>query len=580
MRGPGPELPAIAVIADAHFHDIEGDYDFEGVRIGNRRLTARSWGDTARSTRVFNESYAALPAALEQVCIRGIRHVVLLGDYTDDGQLATTGSLVRLLRHWRDRHRLSFYAIPGNHDVFGPFGKHQSTRFLNASGTTTLVTSDAEVAASDPGQPIVTPKMYCGGMPDGLLPMAEFGLNRNPAYLHWETPFGRSDDMHQRQRDLHSADGLTVRRLVDASYLVEPEDGLWLLMIDANVFEPRNGNRDISRKKAFLDSSNAGWNALLRVKPYLLEWIVDVCARAHSLGKRLLAFSHYPAIDPFEDATGSERALFGTTGIVRRTPEPAVADALVRAGLRVHFSGHLHVAARSSWTTGGETLTNIAVPSLVAFPAGFNIVRAGTETTEIETVSLASMPLDPDLLDLYRAETGQNPSTPEQALQARDYGEFLHRHMHALVVSRYLPRDWPEELCELAHHASLADLCLLLIGKPCEHGHARQTLLACKGDQTLSGILDDVTKAHCLDRASLSTSSFLQLVVDWYRLRQGSTDALPWIPADRLRIYRILAHEFGDASLAEQNSVQAFLTLFLGVLGRSIERAVRIPPKS
>ena len=36
--------------------------------------------------------------------------------------------------------------------------------------------------------------------------------------------------------------GKTVISLVDASYLVEPEAGLWLLMIDANVFEPRDGH--------------------------------------------------------------------------------------------------------------------------------------------------------------------------------------------------------------------------------------------------------------------------------------------------------------------------------------------------
>ena len=147
MPGFDPEIPAVAVIADAHFHDIEGNYDVDGVMVGGRRLTVRSWADTARSTRVFNESFAALPAALEDVCSRGIRHVVLLGDYTDDGQRTTTESVARLLRHWRDRHNMSFYAIPGNHDVFGPLGKHQSTRFLDASGTTTLVTSDAEIAA-------------------------------------------------------------------------------------------------------------------------------------------------------------------------------------------------------------------------------------------------------------------------------------------------------------------------------------------------------------------------------------------------------------------------------------------------
>lgn len=578
MPGFDPEIPAVAVIADAHFHDIEGNYDVDGVMVGGRRLTVRSWADTARSTRVFNESFAALPAALEDVCSRGIRHVVLLGDYTDDGQRTTTESVARLLRHWRDRHNMSFYAIPGNHDVFGPLGKHQSTRFLDASGTTTLVTSDAEIAALDPGQPIVTPKMYCDGMPNGLLPMAEFGLTRNAAYRHWETPFGASDEFELRQHDLHSADGLTIRRLVDASYLVEPVDGLWLVMLDANVFEPRNGNRDIARKKAFLDSSNAGWNALLRVKPYLIDWIADVCARADSLGKHLLAFSHYPVLDPFEDMSNSEETLFGMTDFARRTPVPAVTETLVRAGLKLHFSGHLHVSARTDWASGTQCLTNIAVPSLVAFPAGYTIVRAGRTTPEIETVSLASMPLDPDLLDLYRAETGTPDATSEPALEAQNYGEFLNRHMQALVVSRYLPKDWPPELRELALHVSLADLCILLLGDTLQIEPPRETLDATRAKESMSSILDDWAKAHDLDRSSLNTSPLLQLVVDWYRLRQGSAEALTWVPAERLRVYRALAREFGDASLSEHKNLRDFLAIFLGVLGRSVERATRIVP--
>ncbi|UJW76685.1 metallophosphoesterase [Rhizobium sp. SL42] len=573
-------MPAVAVIADAHFHDIEGDYNVAGVDVGSRRLTLRSWADTARSTRVFNESFVALPAALEDVCSRGIRHVVLLGDYTDDGQRATTDSVARLLRHWRDRHNMSFYAIPGNHDVFGPLGKHQSTRFLNASGTTTLVTSDAEIAALDPGQPTVTPKMYCDGMPAGLLPMAEFGLTRNAAYRHWETPFGASDDFAMRRHDLHSADGLTTHRLVDASYLVEPADGLWLLMLDANVFEPRNGSRDIARKKAFLDSSNAGWNALLRVKPYLIDWIADVCARADRLGKRLMAFSHYPVLDPFEDVSGSEDVLFGRTDIARRTPVQAVGETLVRAGLRLHFSGHLHVAARSDWTSGSQGLTNIAVPSLVAFPAGYTIVRANGDTPETETVSLAKMPLDGDLLELYLAETSKPGEAPEPALQASNYGEFLNWHIHALVVSRYLPNDWPLELREFALHGSLADLCRLLLGKSLETTATREALNAMTGNGSMSAILDDWANAHDLDRANLNTSPLLDLVVDWYRLRQGSTQALAWVPATKLRIYRILATEFGDTSLTEHKSPRDFLAIFLGVLGRSIERATRGAPVS
>jgi 3',5'-cyclic AMP phosphodiesterase CpdA len=541
-------MARVAVIADAHFHDIEGDYDFPGIVVNGRRLTVRTFADTVHSTRVFNESFTALPAALDRIVAMGIRHVVLLGDYTDDGQRGTVASLVQLLAAYRDRHGLNFYAAPGNHDVFGPLGKHRDTRYVHAGGGTVLVTSDAEKAAEDPGRPVVTEKMYCDGVPAGIRALGDFGYFRRPGDLHFETPFGADDAPAAREHDLRSADGGTVRRLMDASYLVEPEDGLWLLMIDANVFEPRNGRRDIARKKAFLDSSDAGWNALLRVKPYLLAWIVDVAARAARKGKTLLAFSHYPALDPFEDETDSERALFGETNVAKRTPRPIVAETLIAAGLSLHFSGHLHVEARSRHYEGGRSLVNIAVPSLVAFPAGFVVVETGDGAPSVETVSLAETPLDADLLALYRAEQAREGLAPDPALAARDYGDFLHHHMRALVVHRFLPKEWPADMAQMARRMTLADLCRLMAGGMPPAG---------------------------LDTGPLEAVPLLDLVADWYCLRQSPAAAPAHIAPDRLACYRSLAERFGDLAPATEDGPRRFFAIFLGVLGRSLGRASR-----
>lgn len=60
-------LPSVAVIADAHFHDTAADFGFPGIEVDGERITMRSWSDTRRSTRVFNESADALHAALEEV---------------------------------------------------------------------------------------------------------------------------------------------------------------------------------------------------------------------------------------------------------------------------------------------------------------------------------------------------------------------------------------------------------------------------------------------------------------------------------------------------------------------------------
>lgn len=421
---------SVAVLADVHFHDTTADFG-TGVMLEGRRRALRSWQDTATGARAVNESAASLERALEIIRARGIRHVVLLGDYTDDGQVETTARLAALLRDRSERHGLHFYAIPGNHDIYGPHGKHNSTRLSTAPDRSVLVTSDPEVASSEAGA-VLAPGMFCAGQPQGLGPMSDFGLFRQPAYRHWESPFGPDDATDTRMYEARSPDGGVSHRLFDASYLVEPEDGLWLLMLDANVFRPRAGIADSRRKRAFHDPSTAGWNEVLREKSFLLAWIADVHRRAVAEEKRLLVFSHYPVADPFED-DGSERALFGDSEIAKRTPGPEVAAHLARLGLRQHFGGHIHA--------NGETqvagLTHISVPSTSAFPPGFVLVHA----KGVETVSLADLPLPEDLLAFYRA-SGATPAT--------DLGPFLWHQIQQRARKHHMPRLFPQGVSALA----------------------------------------------------------------------------------------------------------------------------------
>lgn len=515
------DLPRVAVIADAHFYDVACDFGAGGVMLGGRSVMVRPWADTRAAARVYNESRAALEAALEAVMARGIRHVVLLGDYTDDGQSALTGALAGFLRGYAGR--LAFYAIPGNHDLYASHGKHQSMRVRTAAGGSVLVTSDAEMAAQEPGA-VLSGAMYCEGAERALRPMAEFGLFRRPEYLHWETPFGDDDSVAARSFDAPSADGGVVQRVMEASYLVEPAPDLWLLMLDANVFEPRNGRHDPARKRAFHDPSDAGWNAVLRVKPHLLGWIADVCGRAKVGGKTLLAFSHYPVVDPFEDAAQSEAALFGNTEVLRRTPLPEVAVALRRAGLEHVFTGHLHVNG-DVWA---GCLRNIAVPSLVSFPPGFKTAAAGAEMV-VETVSLGQMPLDPGLRTIYGAEAG-----------GEDFGGFLRAQMRRRVLERRVPRDWPRDIASWAMGARVADL---------------RVLMGAEGAEVLDGL------------------PLGEVIADWYALRQAGGLAAGYVEPERLELYQRLA-AFGRVT-PPGAGMQPFFARFLAVLGVSLRRMAR-----
>ena len=503
----GSNLPRIAVIADAHFHDPGGDCGLPGIGMAPafRRLA-----ETARSTRLFNESATALRRALDDVAARGIRLVVLLGDYSDDGQIATLAGLARLLDGYRQRHGIAFFAVPGNHDIFGPDGRHRSKRFLAAGGGYGIVTSDPGFRDAEADRVWVSGAMYCQGYPQGLRALPGVGFFRSDDYLHWETPFGTSDAPAARHHAI-MAPGGAVHRLMDASYLVEPAEGLWLMMIDANVFVPRGE----AAADGYADSTDAGWTAMLRHKRFVLDWMAGVAARARALGKCLLTFSHYPALGPLDGSWAEERATLGASGLSRRIPEASASDAVLATGIGVHFSGHLHINDTSRLRRGGEVLVNVSLPSLVAYPAAYKIVTPGAGGIGVQTVEIGDMALDPAIMARYRAEAAQTGLKAGRLLGAADYGALLWEHAGHLVARRHLRREWPADLAALVTGSSLADLAAMALDGGDPQG-----------------------RAGAADAAAMPALEFLE---DWYRLRMGGELAATAIAPDRLRLYRRIA---------------------------------------
>ncbi|MGV8938689.1 MAG: metallophosphoesterase family protein [Allorhizobium sp.] len=543
---------SLAVIADAHFHDIEGDYAVPGIAVGERRLTLQTWARSRESTRVFNESAGAFDRALETIATRGIRNVVLLGDYTDDGQRRTTASLERRLADHEARFGTRFYALPGNHDMFGPWGRHQSRYLLQEDGLPVLVTSDGR--DPQPGT-VVTQQMYCDGYPNALLSMARHGYFRRAGDIWWETPFGDDDALEARTYEVVSKDGQNRHRLIDASYLVEPEEGLWLLMIDANVFEPNNGTFKTGSKGAFIDSTGAGWNAMLRLKPFIFEWMRDVSARARALDKVLLTFSHYPAINPLGgDGADFEQKLFPDGMLAQRAPRDAVAAALIAAGIPLHFSGHWHINGVSRFENAAGQLTNISVPSLVAFPPAFDVVAVQGDMAEVETVDLSSLAVDREIMDLYRRESRQAALPEDAALRDDTYGAFLKGHTQALVIHRFFPREWPPEVvCVIADMTAMDLLCDPMT---CPRAGAFPSVDFAISADELNGI--DVSG----------------LVADWYLLRQGGSLALSILGEGRVALLQGISGLYLESVADEENrSVAHYLATFFRSLRMYLDRA-------
>lgn len=542
--------PRIAVIADPHVHDPFADYGFSGMEIEGRRMTLRLLADSARSTRVFNESHQAFHQALDDIVAADIRHVVLLGDYSDDGQIATVESIACVLQSYEHRFGMRFFATTGNHDIFGDRGRHRAKRFMNADGTYSVVGSDAAVRDRGARAIIQSDRMYCRGYPEGLGPMASFGFFPRSHDIHWETPFGSDGEPLTRSYDVHSPDGRSTRRLMDGSYLVEPFAGVWLLMIDANVFVPVDGMM-AGDEGSLADSTSAGWNAMLLHKRFILDWMQDVAGRAKAGGKALLAFSHYPVLDPLNGTVTDELALLGKTGMTERIPRIAVAEAMADAGIDIHFSGHLHVNDTARRAVATRHVINIAVPSLVAFPAAYKIVTIDEARVEIETKEI-DMPLDGAVRSAYAQEIACSGVDVGGLERVADYGRFLFEHLGYLAGRRYLKRDWPTDMAALFRNATLRDIAFLAhLEDACEAGEALVRLETLRENDA----------AHPGTTVTISADiTALDFLGDWYRLRMGSGLAMRWIGDERLAAYRAVGTLLGDRQWP-QGTVQQRLSL-------------------
>ncbi|MBT1157471.1 metallophosphoesterase [Aminobacter anthyllidis] len=534
----------IAVIADPHFHDINHR---QGVGVGEG-AAIRTLADTAASTRVFNESYHATRALLDDIVRRGISLVVVAGDLTDDGQQSTMAAATALLDDYARRFGLRFVATAGNHDLYAIHGRHQSKRFLNTDGSHTLVSSDPAMQQGDSVERIVSDQMYCGGYGTAIPALGAYGFFRREGDLHWECPFGSDDRLEARSFEIVSADGFTRRRMIDASFLVEPVEGLWLLSIDANVFEPKDGDLDPRLEKSYHDSTDAGWNSMPRNKGFVLDWMRDVAARARASGKRLIAFSHYPIVDPLNGTSTDEARLLNDTSFLRRTPNPEVSKVAAATGIKIHFSGHLHINDTAVFRDGDDFLVNIAVPSMVGFPPAYKIVDVGSDRLGIETVTIADVPGYDAAFPYYRIEAAREGLSARVA-EAENHADFLSRHLAEMVRHRYLPKEWPQDLARLVPQLTLGDLDAFA-----------GSLLPLTVEDATAIVGREQDGAGAMDALPL-----FEVIVDWYRLRKGREIALDFIDPARIAAYRLTAQRYAAGSWP-QGSLQDRLGSFMRMM--------------
>ncbi|WP_287677857.1 metallophosphoesterase [Bacteroides sp.] len=405
---------SIAFVSDIHFRDLSA--------INDSSLQLSKMKDQIMSTRLFNENYYACFSTLDNIAERNIKIVVITGDLTDDSQKENVEGISRVLKYYEDKYNMKFFLMTGNHDPSRPF---------NYIGNNQV-------------------KL---GYEDILKSWHDYGFFPLENYIYWESPYYKND-LNSYSYQLSSKNAFLHNRkynikgynpsIVDASYLVEPVKGLWLLAIDASVYPPGAVCNDsiVGFKGASL-----GYNGFIHDKNHLLSWIKDVCNRARKYNKCLVAFSHYPMVDLYGYLSDKSKKIIYNEAEIKRIPKSHVSDSLADTGLKIHFGGHLHVNNTAVYTSEkGNSFVNIQVPSISGYLPAYKILHIkNKDDFDIETVLLDKVDKFDNFFQFYEKEynaTTEN-SWDYDIIKSSNYVDYVTSYFEELIKNRFIKEDYP-----------------------------------------------------------------------------------------------------------------------------------------
>lgn len=563
----------LAVIADVHLQDVYGeleDSDYNGVKnpSSGADVLIRTMSSQLRSTRIFNENYFAFIAALDDVVERNIKHVLLPGDFSDDGQPLHIRGLKEILERYSKNHNISFFLATGNHDVVRPVNhNHGKNDFLGEDGKQQPIFSDATMHVTDLSKehPVVITKDIQNLGYEGISQMlGDYGFYPKQEYGYWASPFSnytykdynydkaKSEAMLQERSLLIGSNNIV---LPDLSYVVEPIDGLWLISLDANTYLEKEVALNDDTNTLEYPNTGLGHDNLLTNKRYLVDWVGRIVQEAKKHGKTLIAFSHYPMVD-FTNGASEEigNLLVGGKMQNSRVPNKKVAEIFTQAGLKLHFGGHMHMNDTGVYSSvNGKTLVNVQVPSLAAYKPAYKVVTLKKNgIVNVETVLVNTVPSFNEFFELYEQEydflkrIGDENIWDRTILSSKDYGEFTNWHLKELVRLRFLPSDWPKEFSTFLLNSSGKELLALSYATQGEG--FKDFILRMKTEKDFISNLLLRTEIRLgndkFNSKSLEDWSGADLLFDLYRLRSADQLAHKDIGQERLSEYQLIASSF------------------------------------
>ncbi len=552
----------IAFLSDVHLQDIYGtlsDNLYKGIlnpKTGNHTLL-RTMASQLRSTRIFNENYFAFIAAMDDIAARGVKLVVLLGDFSDDGQSLHVRGLRRLLKKYESAYDMQFFITMGNHDPVSPFLKESGKKdFLGEGGKPQSIYSKKGIYSQNAARdlPVVLTRDIAKMGYKGIFEELHcFGLLPQKEYKYWSTPFSQytvGSYSYEKARKTASLSHRTYEvipgfTVPDVSYVVEPIEGLWMLAIDANVYLPKNKENNPTDPNNYRRST-IGYNNVLSNKKHLIEWVKKVTSEAKAHYKTLITFSHYPMVDFNDDATPILKKLLGEKKWkLERIPDHTVAETFAEAGIQIHVAGHIHINDTGVHTAkSGNRLVNIQVPSLAAYLPGYKLLTVYPHNkVEVETIIVNDVPRFNELFTLYEAEYHELEKQQaadiwnKEVLQSKNYRELMLWHLRELVRLRYI-NDWPDPIKGFLLNASGKQIC------------ENSSLLSMRVPLEWSGN---------------------DLLLDFYKLRNADVLAKQDIPQERLKQYKQLINAY--ASLRKEDKLSVQLKAFFNCLNAFLHGA-------
>jgi 3',5'-cyclic AMP phosphodiesterase CpdA len=583
----------VAFMADVHLLDVYGqleDSDYKGVQHpeNGEFVLARTMEAQLHSTRLFNENYFAFLAALDDVVQRGIKYVVLPGDFSDDGQPLNVRGLKRILDEYSSTHGVSFFLTTGNHDPVRPFTVDGGKKdFLGEGGRPQAIFSNEAARRTGPKEslPVVISKdLQMLGYGEIVDQLGSYGFLPQKTNVYWGTPFSDYEYTAYSYQKAVQESPLSKRTylmppsdtpLPDVSYLVEPVDGVWLVGIDANVYLPSEKVETEPENGKNYKSAGIGYKSVLTHKQYLIDWLKKVTQEAEKLNKKLLVFSHYPVVDFNDRAADDIKRLLGDRKMqLHRMPGNEVSALLADAGVKVHFGGHMHINDTGIFTSeNGNTVVNVQIPSLAAYVPAYKLVTfKDSQSMEVETIVMDSVPRFKELFPLYArehdylTESGASPIWNREILEVENYRDYTLMHLTELVRFRFLENDWPADLRHFLLSCNGHDLLMFSHLKKVTSYHE---LTDSVFQESKEWEMANQEVEALLIRESMSVESFkawggYDLICDVYKLRSADQMALDDIGQQRFRQYQLIMEAFRakDAVTELESELQKLANIF------------------